>query len=59
MFETTPDIMIVVLMKIIVDNYTTHMDGVPLRLQCPAAALQHSPWFRDDSMPVEFDLVYR
>ncbi|MCA1704882.1 MAG: heme peroxidase, partial [Actinobacteria bacterium] len=59
-FETTRNILIRVLIKIVVEEYINHINPNPFQLRlAPAADFANQPWFRTNWMAIEFNLLYR
>jgi heme peroxidase len=59
-FQTARNIVTVVLLKIVVEDYINHILGYHFRLRFPpAGTFGTARWFRPNWMAVEFDLLYR
>jgi prostaglandin-endoperoxide synthase 2 len=60
LFETARNILIVVLMKLIVEDYINHITGYHFQFRFPGkGTFATAPWFRPNWMAVEFNLLYR
>ncbi len=58
-FETTRNIVTVVLLKIVVEEYINHITPIPFRFALTADGFTKEPWFRTNWMAIEFNLLYR
>jgi prostaglandin-endoperoxide synthase 2 len=60
LFDTTRIILIVVLLKVVVEDYINHIAASYFRFRLPApATFARAPWFRQNWMAIEFNLLYR
>ena len=60
LFETTRIILMVVLMKVVVEDYINHIAASYFQFRFPApATFAKSVWFRQNWMAIEFNLLYR
>lgn len=57
LFQTARNVLIVVLIKIVVEDYIAHISGVHLKA-VPSVGYNKS-WYRTNRMTIEFDLLYR
>jgi prostaglandin-endoperoxide synthase 2 len=58
LFQTARAINIVLLMRILVEDYINHINGYPLFKLDPSFAERHK-WYRPNWIALEFDLLYR
>jgi prostaglandin-endoperoxide synthase 2 len=58
-FETTRNILTVVLLKIVVEEYINHINPSPFQLALTPASFTDEPWYRTNWMAIEFNLLYR
>jgi prostaglandin-endoperoxide synthase 2 len=58
-FETTRNILIVVLLKIVVEEYINHINPIPFKFALTSAPFTKEPWYRTNWMAIEFNLLYR
>ena len=58
-FETARNIVIVMFVKIVVEEYITHINPPEFPLQADPRAAWHARWNRPNWMTVEFSLLYR
>jgi prostaglandin-endoperoxide synthase 2 len=60
LFKTARNIVIVLVIKIVIEDYINHITGYWFRLRLPGpATFRKAPWFRQNWMAVEFNLLYR
>lgn len=59
LFETARNIMIVLLIKIVVNEYINHITPYHFQFQADPSSFSNPPWYRTNWMAVEFNLVYR
>jgi prostaglandin-endoperoxide synthase 2 len=59
LFQTTRNIMIVLLLKIVIEEYINHITPYHFRFVLDAAPFMQARWHRENWMSVEFSLVYR
>jgi len=57
-FQTTRNCLIVILMKIVINDYVAHIADAPVFLDAGGFA-EDQPWYRENWMSVEFNLLYR
>ena len=58
-FETTRNILTVVLLKIVIEEYINHITPIPFRFALTSSGFATKPWFRTNWMAIEFNLLYR
>jgi prostaglandin-endoperoxide synthase 2 len=58
-FETARNIMIVIFIKLVVEEYINHISSAPFRLSADPSVAWHAKWNRPNWMTVEFSLLYR
>ncbi len=59
LFETARNIVIVMFIKIVVEEYINHINTTEFRLQADPRAAWNADWNRPNWMTVEFSLLYR
>lgn len=62
LFQTTRNILIVLLIKLVVEEYINHITPYHFRFTLDpklSSLLAHAPWHRENWASVEFNLVYR
>jgi prostaglandin-endoperoxide synthase 2 len=59
LFETARNIMIVLLIKIVVNEYINHITPYHFQFKADPTSFKNPPWYRANWMAVEFNLVYR
>lgn len=59
LFETARNIVIVMFIKIVVEDYINHINTTEFRLQADPKAAWDADWNRPNWMTVEFSLLYR
>jgi prostaglandin-endoperoxide synthase 2 len=59
LFETARNIMIVLLIKVVVNEYINHIAPYHFQFRADPASFKNPPWYRANWMAVEFNLVYR
>lgn len=59
LFETTRNIMIVMFIKIVVEEYINHINTTEFRLQADPKVAWRARWNRPNWMTAEFSLLYR
>lgn len=57
LFQTARNVLIVVLIKIVVEDYIAHISGI--RLKADPSVGYNKSWYRPNWMTIEFDLLYR
>jgi prostaglandin-endoperoxide synthase 2 len=58
-FETTRNILTVVLIKIVVEEYINHISSSQFQVRLAPASFPNQPWYRPNWMTIEFNLLYR
>ena len=58
-FETARNIVIVLFIKIVIEEYINHISSACFRLRADPAIAWREPWNRPNWMTVEFSLLYR
>ena len=58
-FETTRNILIVVLLKIVVEDYINHINPTQFKFRLLERLFPNEPWHRPNHVAVEFNLLYR
>ncbi len=56
-FQTTRNILIVILIKIVVEDYIAHISTI--NLKADPSVSYNKKWYRNNWMTIEFDLLYR
>jgi prostaglandin-endoperoxide synthase 2 len=59
LFQTTRNIMIVLLIKVVVEEYINHITPYHFHFLADPTAFYTAPWYRTNRMAIEFSLVYR
>lgn len=59
LFQTARNILIVLLIKIVVEEYINHITPYHFLFRANPASFKNPPWYRPNWMAVEFNLVYR
>jgi len=60
LFQTARNILVVVLLRIVIEDYINHITGYHFRLRFPPpGTFDKTAWFRQNWMAVEFNLLYR
>jgi prostaglandin-endoperoxide synthase 2 len=59
LFQTARNIMIVLLIKIVIEEYINHITPYHFRLQADPVPFKREAWIRPNWMAVEFNLLYR
>ncbi|PZG25886.1 heme peroxidase [Spongiactinospora gelatinilytica] len=62
LFQTTRNILIAMLTRLVIEEYINHVTPYHFRFTLDpklSARLAHAPWFRENWASVEFNLVYR
>lgn len=59
LFETARNINIVLLLKIIVEDYINHLAASPFRLRLEQGFADRCRWYRANRISLEFNLLYR
>lgn len=58
-FETARNTVIVIFIKIIVEDYINHISPLPFSLRADPAVAWHAPWNKPNWITTEFSLLYR
>ncbi|MEM7489121.1 MAG: peroxidase family protein [Pseudomonadota bacterium] len=58
-FETTRNALIVIFIKIVVEDYINHISPLPLHLKADPAVAWDAPWNKPNWITTEFSLLYR
>ncbi|MEM8971832.1 MAG: peroxidase family protein [Pseudomonadota bacterium] len=58
-FQTTRNVMIVLLIKIVVSDYIRHISPMSLPLQFVPGFADNKTWYRPNRVTIEFNLLYR
>lgn len=58
-FQTTRNILTVILIKIVVEEYINHISPFHLKLLADPTRFRNPRWYRQNWMAVEFNLLYR
>ena len=58
-FETTRNVLIVLLLNLVLGDYIPHIATKRLDLRVPPGWAEEQPWYRTNRMAVEFALLYR
>ncbi|HKI21103.1 MAG TPA: peroxidase family protein, partial [Isosphaeraceae bacterium] len=59
LFQTARNILIVVLLRIVVEEYINHISPLRFKYRFAGGAFEKAVWYRQNWMSVEFDLLYR
>jgi prostaglandin-endoperoxide synthase 2 len=59
LFQTARAIMIVLLIKIVIEEYINHITPYHFRLAADPAPFKNERWYRPNWMAIEFNLLYR
>lgn len=59
LFQTTRNVLIVMLLKVVIQDYINHITPFKFKLICEPGIGLDRPWFRTNWMSIEFDLLYR
>ncbi|MDA0159727.1 hypothetical protein OM076_05595 [Solirubrobacter ginsenosidimutans] len=59
LFQTARNIMIVLLIKIVIEEYINHITPYHFRLQADPVPFKREAWIRPNWMAIEFNLLYR
>ncbi|MGH8905047.1 MAG: peroxidase family protein [Egibacteraceae bacterium] len=59
LFETARNILIVLLIKIVAEEYINHIIPYHFQFRTDPQAFRNEPWYRTNWMAVEFNLLYR
>ncbi len=58
-FQTARNVLIVIFIKIVIDEYINHIAPSPFRLRADATVGYTAPWYRPNWITTEFSLLYR
>ena len=59
LFETARSIMIVLLIKVVIEDYINHITPYLFKLRLEPRSFPNEPWYRQNWMATEFQLLYR
>ena len=59
LFQTARNILIVIILKIVVEEYVNHITPYHFNVIVDPSSFTHESWYRTNWMTVEFSLVYR
>lgn len=59
LFQTTRNCLIVIMLKIVVEDYINHITPFPFKLFVEPGFGGGARWYRENWMSIEFDLLYR
>jgi prostaglandin-endoperoxide synthase 2 len=59
LFETARNILTVILIKIVVEEYINHISPYHVRLLADTSGFRNPRWYRQNWMAIEFNLLYR
>lgn len=59
LFQTARNILIVVILKIVVEEYINHIAPYNFKFLCDPTSVVNPNWYRQNWMSIEFSLVYR
>ena len=59
LFETTRNIMIVMLIRIVSRDYIGHISSIPFPLEASVGMAEKQAWYRSNWISIEFSLLYR
>jgi len=58
-FQTARNVLTVILIKIVVEEYINHISPYRVHLVADPTAFRNPPWYRHNWMAIEFNLLYR
>ena len=58
-FQTARNVLIVLLIKIVIEEYINHITPYHFKFRLQSAAFERQRWYRQNWMTVEFNLLYR
>jgi heme peroxidase len=58
-FQTARNVLTVLLIKIVVEEYINHISPYRVHLLADPTAFRNPPWYRQNWMAIEFNLLYR
>ena len=59
LFQTARNVLIVLLIKIVIEEYINHITPYHFKFRLQPAAFEGAQWYRQNWMAVEFNLLYR
>jgi prostaglandin-endoperoxide synthase 2 len=59
LFQTARNVLTVILIKIVVEDYINHIAPYHLKLLADPTGFRNPRWYRQNWMPIEFNLLYR
>ena len=59
LFQTTRNILTVILIKLVVEEYINHISPYHLKLLADPTGFRNPRWYRQNWMAIEFNLLYR
>ena len=59
LFQTARNIAIVVVIKVVIEDYINHITPYHFKFLADPTAFKNEPWYRQNWMAVEFNLLYR
>jgi prostaglandin-endoperoxide synthase 2 len=59
LFQTARNILTVILIKIVVEEYINHISPYYVKLLADPTGFRNPRWYRNNWMPIEFNLLYR
>ncbi len=59
LFQTARNIMVVLLIKIVIEEYINHIAPLYFKFFADPLAFSSAPWYRQNWIAIEFDLLYR
>jgi prostaglandin-endoperoxide synthase 2 len=59
LFQTTRNVLTVILIKIVVEEYINHISPYHVRLLADPTRFRNPRWYRNNWMAIEFNLLYR
>jgi prostaglandin-endoperoxide synthase 2 len=59
LFETARNIVTVILLKIVVEDYINHINPTHFRFRLAPKSFRNEPWYRPNWVTIEFNLLYR
>ena len=59
LFQTARNVLTVILIKIVVEEYINHISPYHLKLLADPTRFRNPRWYRQNWMPIEFNLLYR
>ena len=59
LFQTARNVLIVLLMKIVIEEYINHIAPYHFKFRVNPAAFEGQRWYRQNWMAIEFNLLYR